>query len=80
MARIIVTARPGALQQALTKAGKTIPDILAATEGQVSRATVYNVFAVIGYPINKDYAQLIADALGAPIGILFVHRDGAPLA
>lgn len=78
---IYVVARPGALAQA--RNGTPVAAIarqITETHGRPSRATVYNVFNRAGYPIRKDKAEVIAATLGRPVGALFVHRDGAPLA
>jgi lambda repressor-like predicted transcriptional regulator len=74
----IVTARPGAVDAAIDRARTSIR-LLEAASG-VSRSTISNVAAKPGYGIAKDKAVRIADALGVPVGELFVHRDGAALA
>lgn len=74
----IVVARPGAVDRAIDAARSSLRAVEA--ESGVSRSTISNVAAKPGYGIAKDKAQRIADSLDVPIGDLFVHRDGAPLA
>lgn len=79
----LVIARPGALPDALQAAGTTVYAVAKSiTENHEtpSRAHVFNVFSTPGYAVSKDKAERIAEVLGRPVGALFVHRDGAPLA
>ncbi len=74
----IVTARPGALDAAIDRNRTSIRHVAAASG--VSKSTISNVAARTGYGIAKEKAVRVAEALGVPVGDLFVHRDGAPLA
>lgn len=79
----LVIARPGALSDALRQDGRTVGAIAKAITDEhptPSRAHVFNVFSTPGYAIAKDKAERIAAALDRPVGALFIHRDGAPLA
>lgn len=74
----MVVARPGALDRAIDAARTSIRGLEA--DSGVSRSTISNVAGKPGYGIAKDKAVRLADALGVPVGELFVHKDGAPLA
>ena len=72
----IVIGRPGELDRAITAAGLSTRALEEMTG--VSRSTVSN--ACRGSGIAKDKAERLADAVGVPVGELFVHKDGAALA
>ncbi|GAA4680092.1 helix-turn-helix transcriptional regulator [Nocardioides nanhaiensis] len=74
----MVVARPGAVDRAIDGARQSIRSLEELTG--VSRSTISNVAAKPGYGIAKDKAVKIADALGVPVGEVFMHRDGAELA
>lgn len=80
----IVVARPGALMAAMRGAEMSVPDVVDRIAAEHAdgprRAHVYNLLTVLNYGIRRDKAERIAAAVGVPVGTLFVHRDGAPLA
>lgn len=73
-----VQALPGSIRLALDVKGISRREL--ARRSGLSAATVANLAAQDGYPIKKDKAARIADALDMPVGVLFVHQDGAALA
>ncbi|MFT4288132.1 hypothetical protein [Nocardioides sp.] len=80
----MVVPRPGTkratvLDEAIDAFG-SIRALAAAVEGEPSRSTISAVASDPTRGIAKDKAERLASALGRPVGELFVHKDGAPLA
>lgn len=78
MSRIIVVARPGALAEAIEAKGTSVNQVYP--QAGVSRATLYNLVGKPSYGIAKDKAERLSEVLGVPVGAIFSHKDGAPLA
>ncbi len=75
--RAYVVTRPGALTGAMDNADVSLRELEAASG--VSRSTL-SLIANTDRGVAHDKAARIAEALGVPVGDLFVHKDGAPLA